>query len=162
MKIWIYLNGIQQGPYTLDEFRVMDLPASTPVWYEGLPQWLPASEAPLTAALYAVTPAAAEQPLQETDNTPVSVAAVSSPAAVSREDMPPCPSTYMGWSIFATICCCVPAGIVAIIFSAKTTGCYSQGRYDDAVKMSERAQWAIIISIVLGLLSAPLSFLLNF
>ena len=52
MKIWIYLNGIQQGPYSLDELADMPVKASTPVWYEGLPQWLPAGEAPATASLF--------------------------------------------------------------------------------------------------------------
>ncbi len=52
MKIWVYLNDIQQGPYTLEELSQLPVTASTPVWYEGLPQWLPAGEAPETAALF--------------------------------------------------------------------------------------------------------------
>ncbi|MDE7457823.1 MAG: DUF4339 domain-containing protein, partial [Muribaculaceae bacterium] len=32
MKIWVYLNGNQQGPYTLDELRQLNLTSSTPVW----------------------------------------------------------------------------------------------------------------------------------
>lgn len=37
MKIWVYLNDIQQGPYTLEELSQLPVTASTPVWYEGLP-----------------------------------------------------------------------------------------------------------------------------
>lgn len=60
MKIWIYLNGLQQGPYTLDQLRLLSLDPSTPVWYDGLPQWQPAHLAPLTAGLFAADNAAGD------------------------------------------------------------------------------------------------------
>ncbi len=164
MKIWIYLNGVQQGPYTLDEIAAMNIQASTPVWYEGLPQWLPASEAPATASLFSdsgdqyVEVCVAETRLEEEQSD--SAANRQTVRQQEAEDMrPPCPPTYMGWSIFATLCCCTPGGIVAIIYTALTTSNYNQGNYDKAAKMSEYAQWAIMISIALGIVLMPLSFL---
>lgn len=158
MKIWIYLNGTQQGPYTPEEITAMELPSSTPVWYEGLPQWLPASEAPLTAPLFAGHVAASCEKIsgQEFAAAPSHAAA---DASQFREPQLPCPPTYLGWSIFVTICCCLPGGIIAIVFSSRTTSLYEAGRYEEAVKMSEKAQWAIILSIVLGLLSMPVAML---
>lgn len=162
MKIWVYLNGIQQGPYTLEELANMPITASTPVWYEGLPQWLPAHEAPATASLFT---GEAENATHETETavhhefSPNATASYS-PQAAARAEMPPCPPTFMAWSIISMICCCMPGGIVAIIFSALTSGAYSNGDYEKAKKMSERAEWAIIISIVLGLVTAPFSWIL--
>lgn len=43
MKIWIYLDGRQQGPFELVE--LLDMPGvneNTKVWFEGLARWYPA------------------------------------------------------------------------------------------------------------------------
>lgn len=156
MRIWIYLNGVQQGPYTSEEIEAMHLAPSTPVWYEGLSQWMPASEAPLTSTL--VESVLQEDVVCERQADDMSA---KSEARIYRHsetaaDVPPCPSTYMGWAIFATICCCLPGGILAIIFSAQVTGAYNRGDYAKAEKMSDYAQWAIMISIALGV---PLSII---
>lgn len=77
---------------------------------------------------------------------------------------PPMPPTYLVWAIISTICCCLPAGIVAIIFSANVSSKYFARDYDGAKRASDRAQWWIIISIVVGIivnsLYVPLSLLL--
>ncbi len=52
MKIWIHLNGAQEGPYSLDELPLERMDADTPVWYEGLANWKKAGEAPVTAPLF--------------------------------------------------------------------------------------------------------------
>lgn len=75
------------------------------------------------------------------------------PAAIPDE---PCPPAYLAWSIIVTILCCQVLGIVAIICSAQTKQAYNRGNLAKAKKMSEWAQWMIIISIVLGLLALPI------
>lgn len=42
MKIWIYADGRQQGPFELEELLDKHVTESTKVWYEGLPKWYPA------------------------------------------------------------------------------------------------------------------------
>lgn len=42
MKIWIYIDGQQQGPYTLEELLDKPVTENTKVWFEGLPKWYPA------------------------------------------------------------------------------------------------------------------------
>lgn len=158
MRIWIYLNGIQQGPYTLDEIAAMNLLPSTPVWYDGITQWMPASEAPATAVLFGSDPASAEQAAETaTANIRESAITASKHVSGSSQDIPPRPRTYMGWSIFATICCCTPGGILAIIFTALTTSNYNQGKYDQAAKMANYAEWTIILSIVIGIIFFPIT-----
>lgn len=42
MKIWIYVDGRQQGPFTLEQLLDQPVDENTKVWYEGLPKWYPA------------------------------------------------------------------------------------------------------------------------
>lgn len=67
----------------------------------------------------------------------------------------PCPPAYLAWSIIVTILCCQPLGIGAIICSALTKQNYRRGNLEKAEKLSEWAQWLIILAIVLGLISLP-------
>lgn len=68
----------------------------------------------------------------------------------------PCPPAYLVWSIIVTLLCCMPLGVAAIIFSAQVKQAYNRGNLAKAEKMSEWAQWMIILSIVLGLITMPL------
>lgn len=74
----------------------------------------------------------------------------------SNKEERPAPSSYLGWSIAMTLICCLPAGIVAIIYASQVNDKYHYGDYDGAVKASERAQLWIIISFILGLLANTL------
>lgn len=42
MKIWIYTDGCQQGPFTLEELLDKPVTPETKVWFAGLPKWYPA------------------------------------------------------------------------------------------------------------------------
>ena len=68
---------------------------------------------------------------------------------------PECPPTYLVWSIIVTVLCCLPFGVAAIICSAQVKQAYKRGNLRKAEKMSEAAQWCIILSIVFGLLWIP-------
>ena len=74
------------------------------------------------------------------------------------------PPTFMIWAILSTICCCLPAGVVAIIFSSQVSSKYFARDYEGARKASERTEMWIIASIVLGIivnaLYMPLSLLM--
>ncbi len=51
MKIWIHINGVQEGPFEPENLPLNRMDPKTPVWYEGLDYWMPASAAPVTADL---------------------------------------------------------------------------------------------------------------
>ena len=77
------------------------------------------------------------------NNTPIP----PPPAAVPI----PCPSNYLVFSILTTLFCCLPTGIVAIIYSCKVSSLYNENRMQDAQQAS---QWALrwnIVSIILGI-----------
>lgn len=70
-----------------------------------------------------------------------------------REPMPP---TYLLWAILATICCCVPAGIVAIVFASQVSSKYFARDYEGARRASRKAEIWIIASIVAGVIFGAL------
>jgi len=58
-SFFVILNGQQQGPYTIDQLRpgvpTGEFTAQTPVWKQGMPDWLPAGQDPDLAALFDTT-----------------------------------------------------------------------------------------------------------
>lgn len=151
MQIWVYLNGIQQGPYSIEQIRLLPIDADTPVWYEGLPQWTPAGHAPATSAIFAPT-----NPMPAPDTT-------SSQASQQTIviQAPSRPSTYLVWNILFTILCCSPASIAGIITGAISSSRYSSGDYAGAKRMSNITEWLLIISLVWVVLSIPISILFS-
>lgn len=62
------------------------------------------------------------------------------------------PATYMLWSIVATILCCLPAGVAAIVYSAQVSSKFYAQDYDGARRCSRNAEIWIIASIVTGVI----------
>ncbi len=153
MKIWIYLNGVQQGPYTFDELRMLPMEPTTPVWYDGLSEWTPAGQAPATMPLF-TAPAPPPQP------QPVQPAWQPQQPAWQPQQIPPRPSTYLVWSILITLLCCTPLSIAAIVTGAITNSRYNSGDYNGARSMSSVTEWLVILSIVFGVLALPLTLIM--
>lgn len=72
---------------------------------------------------------------------------------VNNEPMPP---TYLVWSVIMTVLCCLVPGVVAIIFSSQVSTKYYSGDIEGAKRASRNAEIWIIVSFVLGVLSATL------
>jgi hypothetical protein len=59
------------------------------------------------------------------------------------------PENYLVWAILCTILCCLPLGIVSIVYSTKVSGLWVQGRYAEALAAADNAKkWAIIGAVV--------------
>jgi hypothetical protein len=59
------------------------------------------------------------------------------------------PDNYLVWAILCTVLCCLPLGIVSIVYSTRVSGLYAQGRYAEAQTASDNAKkWAIIGAVV--------------
>jgi hypothetical protein len=59
------------------------------------------------------------------------------------------PDNYLVWAILCTVLCCLPFGIVSIVYSTRVSGLWSQGRYAEAQAAADSAKkWAIIGAIV--------------
>lgn len=68
----------------------------------------------------------------------------------------PMPDTYLVWSVLATVLCCLIPGIVAIVYSTMVSSKYYAKDYDGARRASEKAQYWIIASVVLGVITAAI------
>lgn len=69
---------------------------------------------------------------------------------------------YLILSIISTLCCCIPLGIVAIIYSAKISSLLAGGRQDEARKAAKTAKIWIIIAFAAGILLDIIAFIFVF
>jgi hypothetical protein len=58
------------------------------------------------------------------------------------------PDNYLVWAILTTLFCCLPTGIVSIVYSTKVSGLWAQGQYAEARAAADNAKkWAIISAV---------------
>lgn len=58
------------------------------------------------------------------------------------------PPNYLVWSILTTILCCLPAGVVSIVYAAQVNSKAAAGDYAGAQQASANAKrWAIISAV---------------
>ena len=81
----------------------------------------------------------------------------SYPASQAVAENPKCPPTNLVWAIISTLCCCLPLGILGIVFAYLTKKNYKGGNYEKAEKFSDYGAWSIIAAIIIGLITTPLS-----
>ncbi|XP_066517614.1 dispanin subfamily A member 2b-like [Hoplias malabaricus] len=60
--------------------------------------------------------------------------------------------TYLGWSIFNTLCCCLPLGIAAIVFSCRADTANTVGDGSRAHEHSRTARNLNIAALVIGII----------
>jgi len=77
---------------------------------------------------------------------------------VMEEMNTPKPNNNLALAIFTTVCCCLPAGIYAIIRAMKVNELYMMKQYDEAVLAANDAKKWSIIGIVVGLIGSILYF----
>jgi len=58
---------------------------------------------------------------------------------------------YFVPSIISTLCCCLPAGIAAIVYSSKARSARDSGNIPAALEASKQAKMWLIIAVVAGL-----------
>lgn len=171
MKYWLMIDDRRTGPLTLAEATALPLTPETPVWRDGLPDWVTCSELPEMSILFHKSAAPPPPPVRTEQHMPFQPTAspVTEPAPEPQpvaeikilETLPPCPPTYLAWSVVVTVLCCIPIGVVGIIFSSKVTNAWRTGDMEKAEKYSEWAQWCIISAIALGLLMSPVQMMLG-
>lgn len=66
---------------------------------------------------------------------------------------------YLVWAILATLCCCLPGGIVAIVYAAQVDGKLAAGDYQGALNASNNAKLWSWVSFGLGAVVSVLYFL---
>lgn len=70
------------------------------------------------------------------------------------------PDNYLVWAILCTVLCCLPFGIISLVYSNKVSGLWAQGRAAEAQEASSNAKkWAIIGAIAGGVTYAIIAIL---
>ena len=76
---------------------------------------------------------------------------------------PPKPDNHLVWAILSTLFCCLPLGIISIVYASKVDSQYSAGDYagaqDSANKAKNFAIWAAISIVIITILAASLGIL---
>lgn len=70
-------------------------------------------------------------------------------------------NNYLVWSILTTVLCCLPVGIVAIIYSSQVDGKLRAGDYYGAVDAAKKAKMWCIISASISAVGLVLYFFLG-
>ena len=160
MQYWINHNGVQSGPVDLEGLKEMGLTSAAYVWHEGLSDWVKITQLPELQGMYEmVAEPAKPEVVTQAAAAPQQTAPVQ-PVQPQPETPEPCPPTNLVWAIITTVLCCIPTGIVAIYYALKVSNKYREGDIEGAKRASETGAWWCIVTIILGVLSLPLGFLM--
>jgi hypothetical protein len=113
------------------------------------------AEEPVTAAVPPVLPPdEAVAPAVAPAAAPVVLPAQQQPVpAQPEQELPP---TNLVWAIITTVLCCVPCGVVAILYASKVSSALQSGDLAAARSASEKGAWWCIGGIVAGIVFQPL------
>ncbi|GGE11660.1 CD225/dispanin family protein [Psychroflexus salis] len=64
----------------------------------------------------------------------------------------PKPNNHLALAIITTILCCLPAGIVSIVYATQVNSKYNAGDYEGALRSSKNAKTWWIVSIITALI----------
>ena len=70
------------------------------------------------------------------------------------------PENNMLWGILCTVFCCLPLGIIAIVFSNKVNTLYDSGDYSGAQEAADKAKKYAVMGAICGLVFIGLAFIL--
>lgn len=187
MYYYLDENQLQHGPIAKENLVSYGVKAENYVWKAGMPEWQKAKDVPELQQYFNIPPASPSQQ-QGYANAGAAMGSVAGVAgygaANSRayeqtayaqpqpsyprqqgmygqqhRQAPQKPESYLVWSILATLCCCLPAGIVGIVYSAQVDSHYNNGRYQQAIDASSKAKTWCIVSLVLGLIANGIFFI---
>ena len=128
--------GQQRGPIDVEQFLEYGVKVDTLIWKDGMAGWVEAGKVPEVLSIFTQSRAAVPPPPPHY--------AVGSSAPV-----PPVakPDNLMVWSILATVLCCLPLGIVAIVYSNKVDNLWYAKDYAGAVQAAKNAKTFCLIAL---------------
>jgi hypothetical protein len=138
----------EYGPVTIEQLRqwIVEGRANAHTYIQGpdSTEWKPLSSYPELAALVpAPLPQAATPGIQGAPGT--------------QPEIP----TYLVPSILCTLCCCLPLGVVAIVFAAQVSSKLAAGDIPGAIHASKQAKLWCWISFGVGLVGGAVLSLLQ-
>jgi len=165
MQYWINHNGVQSGPVELEALKEMGLTSRAYVWREGMADWVPITQMPELQGMYEMVSqpdsVATQQPQASAAQQPQASATQQPQASAAQQPAEPCPPTNMVWAILATVLCCIPLGIMGIVYAGKVSKLYLAGDLEGAKKASETGAWWCIAAITIGVIWRPMMMLIS-
>lgn len=141
MKKYFYAEGNSQlGPYTVAELIQLNIKRDTLVWSEEMTSWQPASNVSDFAEYFAKTP----PPINANMQTPPPFNMSNGPLDNSYANQA-MPKNWLVESILVTLFCCLPFGVVGIVYASGVESKWRSGYYREAQEASENAgKWTKI------------------
>jgi GYF domain 2 len=68
-KYYVYLTGMQRGPFSPEELKEKGITKNTQIWFEGLPDWTAAGQIAELKSLFPPTPPAFKTPTEKIATT---------------------------------------------------------------------------------------------
>ncbi|MBE6305176.1 MAG: DUF4339 domain-containing protein [Bacteroidales bacterium] len=155
MKEFYYLNaaGEKVGPLPLSDATAHRVTATTMVWLPGMTTWQPAKEVP--AVMACIIPSA-PQPPQTPPAPGFGGYAAQQPQVLSNK-----PQNFLWLGIVTTLLCCLPAGIVSIIYATKVDNLWNTGDHQGAIDASNNAKTWGFVSVGLGFVLFIIGFIVG-
>lgn len=156
MSRFYFINseGSQVGPLEKDILLKIGITRSTLVWKEGTPNWVAAENEPELAGFFAVNATPYGNPVPP-------VMPMSPQPAHNQMSFQDKPSSYMWLGICTTLLCCLPLGIVSIVYASKVDTNWATGNYDEAIKNSQNAKNWGLASVIIGFLVCIFCFMIG-
>lgn len=139
MAQYYYLDSsnAQHGPVDESQLTANGVTSSTLVWCVGMNDWKPAGEVSELAYIFRGQPAGT--PYSTPGNSYYGQQPSGAPMATGIA-----PSNNLVWAILSTVLCCLPLGIVSIIYASQVDSEWTRGNYNEAYRKSRLARnWAI-------------------
>ena len=148
MQIHIKRDGKQYGPYSLQDITIHvrdgNLTPEDSAWYEGAPDWMPLKQVPGISL-------------------PITHLVPPPPGSnVTRVVMLTKPDNNLLGAIVSTLCCCLPFGIVSIVYAAQVNSKWEAGDHDGAMAAARNAKMWYHITLVAGLVVGGIWTVVNF
>jgi len=155
MHDYFYLDrqNRQQGPISPEKFTQNGVTADTLVWCSGMKDWEKAGSVPELQEYFSPFARTEQQPPEPPRQEMGSPAYGQPSQPVGQPYCLPRPDTHLVEAILATLCCCLPFGIVAIVKASQVSTSYARGRYDQAMLRSDEAKKWVIVSVICGMVS---------
>lgn len=131
---------MQLGPVAEEELLAKsksgEVAATDLIWKEGMSDWKPLGQVP---EFQGSSPMAMTPPPTQMGSVPM-----QQPAPMNSNQMPGVIPNYLWQSIVVTVLCCMPFGVVSIVYAAKVDGLVARGDIAGATAASKSAKtWAI-------------------
>lgn len=154
----------QRGPVDASQLSAYGVNANTMVWTQGMPQWAPASQVPELQPLFSAAPPTPSyaMPQQAPPASPAPQSMVYAQTNVPGTNQPtmPKPGNNMLLAVLTTVLCCLPLGVVSIIYASKVDNLYNAGDYAGAVSAAKSARTWALVGLIGGIVISILYLLI--